>query len=64
MKAELDKVELVQVSGLASRLQEPTTWKPGFLQRPWVLATDMLGPLAVGIAILLVLLIRRHISTP
>jgi serine/threonine-protein kinase len=60
MKAELDTVEHVRVTGLADRLQEPTVWKPGPFQRPWVLATVMLGPLLIGVTILLCLLLRQH----
>ena len=60
MKAELDTVEHVRVTGLADRLQEPVAWKPGPLQRPWVLATVMLGPLLIGVTILILLLLRPH----
>lgn len=58
MKAELDTVELVRVTGLADRLEEPTPWKPGLFQRPWVLATALLSPLAIGIIVLLILVLR------
>jgi serine/threonine-protein kinase len=64
MKAELDAVEHVRVTGLADRLQEPTAWKPGLFRRPLVLAAAMLGPLLLGIAILLWLLLRQHPATP
>ncbi len=60
MKAELDSSEQVRVTGLGERLQEPTPWKPGFFQRPWLLATLLLGPPVVGIVILAVLLLRGH----
>jgi serine/threonine protein kinase len=60
MKAELDTADHVRVTGLADRLEEPATWKPGLLQRPWVLAGAMLGPLFVGITILLWMLFRQH----
>jgi serine/threonine-protein kinase len=59
MKAELDTAEHVRVTGLASRLQPPTAWKPRFFQRPWVLASALLGPVGVGILILTFLLLRR-----
>jgi serine/threonine-protein kinase len=59
MKAELDTVEHVRVTGLADRLHEPSVWKPSLLQRPWVLAVTMLGPLFIGISVLLILLLRR-----
>jgi hypothetical protein len=45
-------------------LQEPTAWKPGLLQRPWALAAAMLGPLLIGIGILLWLLFRQHPGIP
>jgi serine/threonine protein kinase len=60
MKAELDTVEHVRVTGLAGRLQEPTPWKPSLFQRPWVVAATMLGPLLLGISVLLWMLFRRH----
>ena len=59
MKAELDAVEHVRVTGLADRLQQPTPWKPKFFQRPSVLATVMLGPLALAILVLIFLLMRH-----
>ncbi len=64
MKEELDTAEHVRVTGLAERLQEPIVWKPGLLHRPWVLAVALLGPVVIGIAILLCLLIRRHAGVP
>jgi serine/threonine protein kinase len=60
MKAELDTAEHVRVTGLADRLQQPLAWKPGWFQRPWVLAAALLGPVVIGITILLCLLLRRH----
>ena len=45
MKAELDTVEHVRVTGLCDRLQEPTAWKPRLFERPLVLATALLSPL-------------------
>jgi serine/threonine-protein kinase len=59
MKAELDTAEHVRVTGLADRLQAPGTWKPRFFQRPWMLATALLGPLTLGILVVLILLLRR-----
>jgi serine/threonine-protein kinase len=59
MKAELDTIEHVRVTGLADRLQEPTAWEPSLFQRPAVLATAMLGPLLIGISVLLLLLLHR-----
>ena len=59
MKAELDTVAHVRVTGLADRLKEPTDWKPNLFQRPWVLAVTLLGPLFIGISVLLILLLRR-----
>jgi len=59
MKAELDSVETVRVTGLADRLQQPDIWKPGLFQRPWFLATALLGPIAAAIVILTILLLRR-----
>ncbi len=64
MKAELDAVEQVRVTGLAARLQEPSAWSPGFLQRPWILVAALLGPLIVAILILLGLLVRSHAGSP
>jgi serine/threonine-protein kinase len=59
MKAELDTAEHVRVTGLASRLQAPAAWKPRLFQRPWVLAGALLGPVAIGIIVLSILLLRR-----
>jgi serine/threonine-protein kinase len=59
MKTELDNAEHVRVTGLADRLQAPGTWKPRFFQRPWMLATALLGPLTLGILVVLILLLRR-----
>ena len=64
MKAEIDTVDQVRVSGLADRLQEPTPWTPGLFQRPWVLATAMLAPLLIGILVLSFLLLRQHVGAP
>ncbi len=44
MKAELDTVEQVRVTGLCDRLQEPAAWKPGLLERPLVLAACVAQP--------------------
>ena len=59
MKAELDTVEQVRVTGLADRLQEPTPWTPGLMQRPGVLVTALLAPLVIAILVLSVMLFRR-----
>jgi serine/threonine protein kinase len=59
MKAELDTIEHVRVTGLASRLQEPVAWKPRLTQRPLVLAAAMLGPLVIAIAVMVFLLLLR-----
>ena len=64
MKAEIDGVEHLRVTGLADQLQEPTPWAPSLFQRPWVLAAAMLAPLLLGIAVMTVLLIRRHGGVP
>jgi serine/threonine-protein kinase len=64
MKAEIDTIEQVRVTGLADRLREPTPWTPNLLQRPWMLAVALLAPLAIGIMILLFLLLRRHTGAP
>jgi serine/threonine-protein kinase len=64
MKAEIDTVDQVRVSGLADRLQEPTPWAPSLFQRPWVLATVMLAPLLIGILVLSFLLLRGHVGAP
>jgi serine/threonine protein kinase len=60
MKAELDTVEHIRVTGLCDRLQEPASWKPGLFQRPLVLVAIMLGPILAGIAVLLLLLLHHH----
>jgi serine/threonine-protein kinase len=59
MKAEIDAVDQVRVTGLADRLQEPAPWVPGLSQRPWVLATALLAPLAIAVVVLSVMLLRR-----
>jgi serine/threonine protein kinase len=64
MKAEIDTVDQVRVTGLADRLQEPTVWAPRLFQRPWVLATAMLAPLLLMVLALSVLLLRRHAGAP
>jgi serine/threonine-protein kinase len=64
MKAELDTAKQVRVTGLADRLQEPAAWKPSFFQRPLVLAIALIGPLSIGILVLLILLLRQHAGTP
>ena len=64
MKAEIDHVEQVRVTGLADRLVQPSPWSPKPFQRPWVLATAMLAPLLIAIAVLTVLLLRRHAGGP
>ena len=63
MKAELDTAEHVRVTGLCERLQEPAVWKPRLFERPLVLAVALLGPVMIGIAIMLVLLLHQH-ATP
>jgi serine/threonine protein kinase len=60
MKAELDTVEQVRVTGLAEHLREPGPWKPGFFQRPVVLAAGLLSPLGIGILVLMILLLHKH----
>ena len=60
MKGELDTVEHVRVTGLCDRLQEPDAWKPELFQRPSVLAVTLLAPVLIGIAVMLVLLLRHH----
>jgi serine/threonine-protein kinase len=64
MKAELDTAEHVRVTGLADRLQAPETWRTPLFQRPLVLATAMLSPVAIGIIVMVVLLLRRHAGAP
>ncbi len=60
MKAELDAVDHVRVTGLADRLQQPPRWAPSLFRRPWILATAMLAPLLIAILILSFLLLRHH----
>jgi serine/threonine-protein kinase len=60
MKTELDTAEHVRVTGLCDNLQEPTSWKPSLFQRPAVLAVALIGPLTIGIIVMLVLLLRQH----
>jgi serine/threonine-protein kinase len=60
MKAEIDTIDRMRVTGLADRLQEPAPWSPSLLQRPWALAAGMLAPLVVAIVVLVVLLVRKH----
>jgi serine/threonine-protein kinase len=43
MKAELDSAELVRVTGLANRVQEPARRSLLFLKRPWVWAIALLA---------------------
>jgi serine/threonine protein kinase len=64
LKAEIDTIDQMRVTGLADRLQEPAPWSPSLLQRPWVLAVGMLAPLIIAIVVLSVLLLRRHAGTP
>jgi serine/threonine-protein kinase len=64
MKAEIDTVEHVRVTGLADHLQEPQPWAPSLLQRPWVVATAMLAPLLIAVVVLSFLLLRRHVVAP
>jgi len=45
-------------------LQQPSEWKPGLLQRPWVLAAAMLVPLAIGLALVIYLVLRQHSGAP
>ena len=59
MKTELDAVDHVRVTGLAERLQEPAPWKPSFFRRPAILATILLGPVLIGILVLLALLLHH-----
>src|SRR5581483_10324002 len=60
MKAELDSLAHVRVTGLANRLQQPTEWKPSLLQRPMVLAACMLLPVLLGITAILFFILRQH----
>jgi serine/threonine protein kinase len=64
MKAELDSADHVRVTGLADRLQEPSLWKPRLFQRPVVVAAAVLGPMAIAILVMLVLLVRQHFAAP
>jgi hypothetical protein len=64
MKAELDLADQVRVTGLADRLQSPASWKPRLFQRPLVLATALLGPMAIAIMVMVVLLVRQHFAMP
>lgn len=59
MKAELDTIEHVRVTGLADRLQAPTAWKPRLFQRPWFVATAMLAPLLIAVVVMLWLVMRH-----
>ncbi len=61
MKADLDTVDQLRVTGLADRLQEPAPWSPGLTQRPWVVAAFMLVPVLVAILVISILLVRRHL---
>ena len=63
MKAELDTLATVRVTGLADRLQQPAEWKPGIFQRPAALAMCLLLPLLFGITAVLFLLLRLHFAT-
>jgi serine/threonine-protein kinase len=58
MKTDLDDVAHLRVTGLSERLQEPVAWKPSLFQRPLVLAVAMLGPILIGIIIMLLLLLH------
>ena len=60
MKTELDAIEHVRVTGLADRLQPATAWTPGPLQSPWFFVAVMLGPILVGVAVLLWFLLQHH----
>ena len=60
MKAELETVEQVRVTGLCDRLQEPAAWNPGLSERPLVLAASLLSPILIGIVVMLFLLLRGH----
>jgi serine/threonine-protein kinase len=64
MKAEIDTVDRMRVTGLADRLREPTPWAPSLFQRPWVLAVALLSPLVIGFLVLSFLLLRRHAGAP
>jgi serine/threonine-protein kinase len=60
MQVELENVEHVRVTGLADRLQEPAPWKPGLFRRPWLFFGALLGPMGLGLFILLCMLLRQH----
>ncbi len=60
MKAELDTVDHVRVTGLADRLQAPAAWKPRWFERPSTLAAVLLVPLGVAILVMLFLLLLLH----
>ncbi|MGO9201765.1 MAG: serine/threonine protein kinase [Limisphaerales bacterium] len=64
MKAEIDTVDQVRVTGLADRLSEPAPLAPNLSQRPWALAVAMLAPVLIAILVLSVLLVRRHFAAP
>jgi serine/threonine protein kinase len=64
MKSELDAAEHVRVTGLANRAQGPSRRNPFFLKRPWVLATALLAPLAIGIIVISLLLFRLQAAAP
>jgi len=64
MKAELDTIENVRVTGLADRLQAPTVWKPRLFQRPWFVATAMLVPLLIAVVVMFWLVLRQHAAVP
>ena len=64
MKAEIDTIDHMRVTGLADRLEEPAPWAPGISQRPWVLAVAMLAPLLIAVLVLSFLLLRRNMGTP
>lgn len=64
MKAEIDTVDQVRVTGLADRLSEPAPLAPSLSQRPWALAVAMLAPVLIAILVLSVLLVRRHFAAP
>ncbi len=64
MKAEIDTVDQMRVTGLADRLQEPAPWTPALSERPWALAAAMLAPLVIAVVVLSFLLLRRHGAGP
>ena len=59
MKAELDTVDHVRVTGLADRLQQPALWEPRWFERPRLVALALLTPLLLAILVLLALLIAQ-----